>query len=260
MTDIKSSVIHHCSTGQTDPGLVRSVNQDHFYLDTQGRFFVVADGMGGHAGGEEASQIAIDRIKGYLETHWESEDSTPDLLKKALFDANQGILDDQLAHPERQDMGTTAVLIAFRDDGAWRAHVGDSRLYCFRQSQLQQITKDHTWVARALEMGDIDEVQAKVHTWRHVLFQCLGRQDLNFVEVEELDSQPEDLFLLCSDGLNEEVSDPVIQEVLQEKSSCKALALTLIEEAKNSGGSDNITVILVAVDADGKPIPMDVKE
>ncbi|MFM1841394.1 MAG: Protein phosphatase [Cyanobacteriota bacterium] len=248
MTDVNLSVVdRHLSTGQTDPGLVRQYNQDSFYLDPEGRFYIVADWMGGHAGGEEASQIAVERIKGYLDNHWASDLSSPDLLKNALLDANEGILADQETHPERRDMGTTAVLIIFRHDGAWRAHVGDSRLYRFRGATLEQVTEDHTWVARALKMGDIDLVQAKIHPWRHVLFQCLGRQDLNFVEVESLDAQKGDMFLMCSDGLTEEVPDELISETLVQGGSCDDLALKLIDEAKNAGGSDNITIILVAL-------------
>ncbi|AIE75351.1 Protein phosphatase 2C [Synechocystis sp. PCC 6714] len=239
------SVVSRNSTGQTDPGLVRQYNQDSYYLDPEGRFYIVADGMGGHAGGEEASRIAVERVRDYLNTHWESDIASAQLLKDALMDANEGILQDQQVNLERRDMGTTAVLIAFREDGAWRAHVGDSRLYRLRAEQLERVTEDHTWVARALKMGDIDPVQAKVHPWRHVLFQCLGRQDLNFVEVEALDAQPGDTFMMCSDGLTEEVPDELIEKILTSQGSCDELAAQLIEEAKDAGGSDNITIVLV---------------
>lgn len=244
------SVVSSRSTGQTDPGLVRQYNQDSFYLDPGGRFYIVADGMGGHAGGEEASRIAVEKVKDHLDTHWRSNITSDQLLKDALMDANEGILDDQKVNPERRDMGTTAVVIVFREDGAWRAHVGDSRLYRLRSGALARVTEDHTWVARALKMGDIDAVQAKVHPWRHVLFQCLGRQDLNFVEVEVLDAKPGDTFMMCSDGLTEEVPDDLIQEILSSQGSSEELALQLIEEAKNAGGSDNITIVLVGLEGE----------
>lgn len=234
-----------CFTGLTDPGLVRTVNQDSFYLDPEARFFILADGMGGHAGGQEASQIATQAIRAYLEEHWESDIPSLQLIQDAILHANQGILDDQNEHPERHDMGTTAVLIIFRHDGCWRAHLGDSRLYCLREKNLSQITEDHTWVARALKIGDINQEQAKIHPWRHVLFQCLGRQDLNVIEVETLDVQSGDLLLLCSDGLTEEVDDDGITTILNSEESQEIKAQKLIEEAKNSGGSDNITVVLV---------------
>ncbi|MBD2655327.1 serine/threonine-protein phosphatase [Synechocystis sp. FACHB-383] len=245
MTEVNLSVVSSSSTGQTDPGLVRQYNQDNFYLDPEGRFYIVADGMGGHAGGEEASRIAVERVRDYLDTYWRSEITSEQLLRDALMDANEGILEDQKINLERRDMGTTAVLIAFRDDGAWRAHVGDSRLYRLRNQQLERVTEDHTWVARALKMGDIDPTQAKAHPWRHVLFQCLGRQDLNFIEVEALDAQPGDTFLMCSDGLTEEVPDNLIEKILASQGDCDQQAAQLIEEAKNAGGSDNITIVLV---------------
>lgn len=154
MTEVNLSVVSCSSTGKTDPGLVRQYNQDSFYLDPEGRFYIVADGMGGHAGGEEASRIAVERVRDYLDTYWQSEITSEQLLRDALMDANEGILEDQKINLERRDMGTTAVLIAFREDGAWRAHVGDSRLYRLRNQQLERVTEDHTWVARALKMGD----------------------------------------------------------------------------------------------------------
>lgn len=231
--------------GRTDTGMVRSANQDSYYIDPLARFFIVADGMGGHAGGQEASLIATKMVSSYLEKEWESETPSPQLLQNALLAANQGIIEDQEEHPERGDMGTTAVLIAFRHDGAWRAHIGDSRLYCLRSAELQQVTEDHTWVARALKMGDIDEEQARIHPWRHVLFQCLGRRDLNQVEVASLEVNQGDLFLLCSDGLTEEVEDETIFEILGSEKSYDEKAISLIESAKEAGGSDNITVVIV---------------
>ena len=234
--------------GRTDTGMVRSANQDSYYIDPATRFFIVADGMGGHAGGQEASSIATKLISSYLDQEWETEVPSPQLLREALLTANEGIIQDQEQHPERGDMGTTAVLIAFRHDGAWRAHIGDSRLYCLRSAELQQVTEDHTWVARALKMGDIDPEQAKVHPWRHVLFQCLGRRDLNEVEVTPLEANAGDIFLLCSDGLTEEVEDETIFEILRSEKSYDEKAMALIESAKEAGGSDNITVVLVGQD------------
>ena len=235
-------------TGLTDTGLVREVNQDSYFIDDpQGRFFIVADGMGGHAGGQEASKIATEQIKTYLDAHWESASSSAELLKEAIDKANQSILDDQSTHPERGDMGTTVVVLIFREQ-PWCAHVGDSRLYRWRNSQLEQITDDHTWVGLALKAGEISKEQAKFHPWRHVLSQCLGRKDLYKVDIQELEVNSGDRLLLCSDGLTEEVPDEQISNYLSESPTCEQAATELIEAAKKSGGSDNITVILVAHD------------
>lgn len=234
-------------TGLTDPGLLRTVNQDDYYIDPDGRFFVVADGMGGHAGGQEASQLATEAIHAYLDKHWQSDIPSDALLAQALLEANEAILQDQQNHPERSDMGTTAVVVMFRQEQPWFSHVGDSRLYRLRNSKLEQITEDHTWVARAMKAGDITSEQARIHPWRHVLSQCLGRKDLQPIEVHPLEVQLGDRLLLCSDGLTEELSDDLITSHLQPGLSKDQSSTKLIEAAKEKGGRDNITVVIVEI-------------
>jgi protein phosphatase len=234
--------------GRTDPGLVRSVNQDYYHLDPEGRFFIVADGMGGHAGGQEASQIATETIQAYLKQHWQSPVESEQILEQALYEANQAIIEDQKNHPERSDMGTTVVVVMFRLQHSWFAHVGDSRLYRFRDSKLEQITEDHTWVAKAMKAGDITSEQARIHPWRHVLSQCLGRRDLQKVDVQQMEVQPGDRLLICSDGLTEELNDALITSDLESSSKNEEAAVNLIEAAKEKGGRDNITVVIVEID------------
>lgn len=235
--------------GLTDPGLIRSNNQDAYYIDPEGRFFIVADGMGGHAGGEQASHIAAQEIQAYLEANWQSSQSTKELLEKALLAANKGILQDQQNHPERADMGTTAVVVVFRDsDPPLCAHVGDSRLYRYRESQLEQITEDHTWIARAIKLGDISADEARLHPYRHVLSRCLGREDLHQVDIQTLDIKVGDRLLLCSDGLTEELVAPQIKTCLDNFPVLDKAAFSLVEAAKEEGGHDNITVVLVDVE------------
>lgn len=238
------------STGASDPGLIRFSNQDAYYTDPEGRFFIVADGMGGHAGGEEASRIATHEIQDYLNSNWNNSSvSSEKLLEAALFQANEAIICDQQNHPERSDMGTTAVVVIFREQNSpLCAHVGDSRLYRWRNSQLEQITEDHTWVARALKVGDITPDEARIHPFRHVLSRCLGREDLQNIDIQPLDVQQGDCLLLCSDGLTEELVDEKIATYLQESSMLDKAAFALIEGAKEQGGHDNITVVLVALD------------
>lgn len=236
--------------GLTDPGLVRPYNQDHHYIDPEGRFFILADGMGGHAGGEEASRIAIEVIKDYLSDNWEAPIESYDLIEKAVYQANEGILEDQIVNPARADMGTTLVMILFRNGETWRAHVGDSRLYRLREGVLDQITLDHTWISQAIRAGEITPEDAKNHPWRHVLSQCLGRRDLyEGIDIQEIEETlPGDLFLLCSDGLTEEVAPDLISKSLSETENLEEAASLLVENAKDGGGSDNITVVLVAVE------------
>jgi PPM family protein phosphatase len=234
--------------GQTDPGLVRNVNQDDYHIDPEGRFFIVADGMGGHAGGQEASLIATKKIQAYLDLHWQSSIESEKLLEEALLEANEAIIEDQKSHPERSDMGTTVVVVMFRLQASWYTHVGDSRLYRFRQSKLEQITEDHTWVAKAMKAGEITPDQARVHPWRHVLSQCLGRRDLPPVEILPLDVTVGDRLLLCTDGLTEELNDTVIASDLESGIKNKEAAANLIEAARGEGGRDNITVVIVEID------------
>lgn len=249
-------------TGLTDPGLVRTVNQDSYFIDPDGRFFIVADGMGGHAGGQEASRIAIQIVQSYLKEHWTDSSSSQALLSQALKESNEAILKDQLDNPERGDMGTTVVAALFRPEPdvngngempaesemAWSAHIGDSRLYRMRDGELHQITEDHTWVARALKAGELNPDQARTHPWRHVLSQCLGREDLQQMDVKPFDIQSGDRLLLCSDGLTEELSDDLIALHLKSISANEKAVQSLVTAAKEKGGRDNITVILVTID------------
>lgn len=236
-------------TGLTDPGLLRSVNQDAYYIDPEGRFFIVADGMGGHAGGQEASRIATQTIQQYLDEQWNSSEPSKTLLEHAFLKANQAIVQDQSKHPERSDMGTTAVVVMFRENQPWCAHIGDSRLYRLRGAKLHQITEDHTWVARAMKLGDLTPDQARTHPWRHILSKCLGREDLRQIDAQTFDLQASDRLLLCSDGLTEELSDHLIASHLKSIRSCEKAAIALINAAKDRGGRDNITVVIVAIDA-----------
>lgn len=232
--------------GLTDRGVVRPVNQDSYYVDPEGRFFIVADGMGGHAGGQEASRIATEVIRDHLEQHWQSAVASEQLLEESFVRANDAILADQEANPERSEMGTTAVVVAFRGGIPWCAHVGDSRLYQLQEDELKPVTEDHTWVAWALRAGTITPAEATVHPLRHVLSQCLGRRELHNIETQSLEVRAGDRLLLCSDGLTGEVTEDAILDYLQDNTSCEEVALKLVEAAKENGGSDNITVVIVA--------------
>jgi len=234
-------------TGLTDVGLLRTVNQDDYYLDPEGRFFIVADGMGGHAGGQEASRIATEIIQAYLDAHWDAPEVSSVILEQAFLEANQAILLDQRRHPERADMGTTAVVVMFRDREPLCAHIGDSRLYRLRGSELEQITEDHTWVALATRMGEITPEQARTHPWRHVLAQCLGRDELRQIDIRPLHVQTGDRILLCSDGLTEELSDQIIAAHLKSSRACETAAESLVDAAKEQGGRDNITVVVITI-------------
>lgn len=236
-------------SGLSDPGLLRTSNQDDYYIDPEGRFFIVADGMGGHAGGQEASHLATAAIKTFLNQQWSTKTATERLLEQALQQANHAILEDQRRHPERADMGTTVVVVTFRDGDLqpWCAHVGDSRLYRLRGHHLEQLTQDHTWIAKAIQSGEVSPSQSRNHPWRHVLSQCLGRDDLSELEIQPIELHSGDRLLLCSDGLTEELSDHLIASHLKSIRACEAAATALVNSAKQRGGRDNITVVVVNV-------------
>ncbi|MEO0409660.1 MAG: protein phosphatase 2C domain-containing protein, partial [Cyanobacteria bacterium P01_A01_bin.135] len=222
-----------------------------YYIDPAGRFCIVADGMGGHAGGEEASRLAVSAIRDCLGEHWTSETPSPKLLELAIDSANEAILTDQQHYPSRADMGTTVLAVVFRDDGVWCAHVGDSRLYQFRDRQLKAVTEDHTWVARAIRLGELSREDARLHPWRHILSHCLGREDLDQIDLTPLTLQVGDRLLLCSDGLTEELPDDTISAHLA-TSSGRQTATLLVEAAKEQGGRDNVTVVVVDYQGDAK--------
>jgi PPM family protein phosphatase len=238
-----------CSfVGKTDTGLVRSANQDAYDIDSEGRFFILADGMGGHAGGEEASAIATQTIAQYLDQAWSSPKSSEALLEEAFHQANQAILQAQQFNLARSDMGTTAVALMFRDSQPLCAHIGDSRLYRLRGDQLDQITADHTWVANAINTGQMTADEARTHPLRHVLSQCLGREEVQKITMQPLPVQPGDRLLLCSDGLTEELTDALIATHLKNILIGETAATALINDAKAHGGRDNITVVIVTID------------
>lgn len=235
------------SAGMTDVGLHRTANQDSYYLSPVGDLFIVADGMGGHAGGQEASRLATVTIRDYVQVHRDSDRPSKDLLEAAILAANEAILADQRQHPERADMGTTVVLLLRRDDQLWCAHVGDSRLYILRESELFQLTQDHTWVAQALRNGELTPAERQYHPWRHMLSQCVGREDLRSVETQRLETVVGDRLLLCSDGLSEELSEEMIAGHLQSAPTCAEAVSALTNAAKAKGGHDNITAIALFV-------------
>lgn len=233
--------------GLTDVGLHRSNNQASYYISPLGDLFIVADGMGGHVGGQEASHLSTEIIRQYISVHKQSDVSSAELLRRAIFAANDAVLADQRQHPDRADMGTTIVVVMIRDEQFWCAHVGDSRLYLLRESGFIQVTQDHTWVAQAMNAGELSPDQLATHPWRHVLSQCVGREDLKVVDTQHLKTEPGDRLLLCSDGLSEELSSDAIITYLQSAQTCEEAVLSLIAAAKARGGRDNITAVAVAI-------------
>ncbi|MBP6874635.1 MAG: Stp1/IreP family PP2C-type Ser/Thr phosphatase [Candidatus Eisenbacteria bacterium] len=242
---------------RSERGRVRAQNQDWAHAEAaserarhpHGRLFLVADGIGGHAAGEVASRLAVESI---LEAYYSNplpakEDPAP-LLALAFETANAAILREARAHPEFRGMGTTCTAALVREDGLWVAHVGDSRGYLFRAGRLSQITVDHNVVAQLLREGRVTPEEAETHNMRHMLTRALGialheRAD---VSPAPLELRAGDRLLLCSDGLSGVVPEKRIQAALGER-TVEETVRSLVDEANELGGPDNITVVLVEV-------------
>ena len=234
------------SAAASHVGKVRSNNQDSGYAGTH--LFVVADGMGGHAGGDVASAIAIQSIA-HVDRAFDSVEEAENVLRAALLEANGELAESVFQHPELTGMGTTVSGVVRVGDRLALAHIGDSRIYRWRDGELAQITKDHTFVQRLVDSGRITAEEAAVHPRRSVLMRVLGDVDLNpEIDTEIVETQPGDRWLLCSDGLSGFVSDERVAELLAEHSDASAAVEALIDESLDEGAPDNVTVVIVDID------------
>ncbi len=244
--------------GLTDVGQKRSHNEDAFLFDESHGLAVVADGMGGHAAGEVASGIAVEVIHEFIKTmDKEGEVTWPfeynnefsfeaNLLIAGINLANDKILQKVDENNKLKGMGTTVVAGLFKGGKVTIAHIGDSRGYYFRNGKLNLITEDHSWVNEQLKKGIISEEQAREHPFKNVVTQALGSGEKLLVDIDEVKTENDDIFLFCSDGVNSMLSYDEMQSIFE--NYCKNiedLAKKLIEAANNAGGDDNITVIIV---------------
>ena len=233
----------------TDVGRVRKVNQDA--VNANGSLFVVADGMGGHQGGEEASRIAVGAI-----SMAESVDSIEE-LKETVITANRLIRAKGAAVPELVGMGTTVVamcvLPAELTDGSLHlgaANVGDSRLYRFEDGTLEQVSLDHSLVGELERAGQITSAEAARHPQRNVVTRALGADDDVEVDTWTIPARVGQRYLLCSDGLVNEVSDEQIRKELETVADPAKAAANLCKAANLSGGRDNITILILDIHSD----------
>lgn len=233
------------SIGKSDVGLKRSNNEDAFLIELENGFLVLADGMGGAAAGEIASQIFVKTASEvFSKGDRFSERETLELVKEVFELANQRIFNDARKNSNHQGMGCTAELVAFNNQHFVLGHVGDSRTYLFRKGELKQLTRDHSLVQEQIEQGLITPLEARTHSLRNVILRAVGTNERLAVDLIRGESVPGDLFLLCSDGLTDRVDDALIQETLFTSSDLGQKVEKLIERAKSAGGHDNITVIL----------------
>jgi protein phosphatase len=220
----------------TDIGQVREGNEDSYLVLEP--LFAVADGMGGHRGGEVASALALETIRHLFE---EREGS----LSEQVEEANRAVFQRSAADRAVQGMGTTLTAALVQDDGVRLAHVGDSRAYLYRDGELHQLTSDHTLVHRMVEEGEISEEEAETHPKRSILTRALGVDDAVQVDEGIVEVRAGDRLLLCTDGLTVMVSDEEIRAVLDRTPDPQEAAERLVAAANRAGGVDNITAVIL---------------
>ncbi len=240
--------------GRSDVGRVRPSNEDHFGYDERLGIFVVCDGMGGHAAGEVASQIAVDTVLSFfrqltptVEEHAFLNDAPlgARLLAEAVKRANDAILQYAEEHKNTSGMGTTLVAARFCNGLFSIANVGDSRIYLFREGQLLQLTEDHSLVMEQVRRGMITLEQARHSSAQNIITRALGTDESTLPDLGEFPAQAGDMLLLTTDGVLRHVDDNEIRSILLQLPSLQAACDTLIDAANESGGEDNSTCVLV---------------
>ncbi len=234
--------------GKTDVGLVRPNNEDTFMINPDGSYCLVADGMGGAAAGETASQIfaqSADEV--FTNPKPKTEHDVLACVQSTFRFANDRILAHVVENPDHQGMGCTAELLAITGSGFVIGHMGDSRTYRFRNGILKQLTKDHSLVQDQIDQGLITEEQARTHSMRNVILRAVGVRPSPALDTLRGPVYQGDLFLLCSDGLTDLVEDSEIKAVLSLDADLSLKTEHLIDLAKSAGGKDNITVVLAQV-------------
>ncbi len=247
-------------TGLSDIGRVRKRNEDSLSLQPDLGVAVVADGMGGHPGGDVASRIAADtaarRLRALLPRGGAQEDTTEALrtaMAQSVLGAHHAVRTEGVREPTLDGMGTTLTAMAIDPSSGRYAigHVGDSRAYRFRDGALVQLTRDDTWVQRRVEADELTPDQARRHPFGHILTQCVGLEDAPEPQVLTGLVAPGDVYLLCTDGLVGMLEDADLKRILEARSSegAEAVASALVTLAKERGGFDNITVVVTEVGA-----------
>ncbi|MBC8164946.1 MAG: serine/threonine-protein phosphatase [Bryobacteraceae bacterium] len=233
--------------GLSDPGSVRSNNEDYYLLAPSLDLYLVADGMGGAQAGEHASRLAGDTVAEYV---WKSGERSGEVLLKALAEANRKVLSAADNDPQLHGMGTTLT-------AAWRvgeelllANVGDSRAYLYQDGQLHIITEDQTWVNEVGRKLGIGDDQLKIHPMRHVLTMAIGVSDTLRIHSYAVPLIEGAQFLLCSDGLHGVIDSQTILEILAGDGTLESKCQDLVEAAKRAGGPDNITAVILTVQPD----------
>jgi PPM family protein phosphatase len=245
---LATAVVHYTAAALTDRGRKRPSNEDAFGYSIEHGVYVVCDGMGGAAAGEVASTLAVSEVMRLL-THRPGPNPFPTDAEQAVAAANQAIFSRSQRNQKLSGMGTTLVSLLVDERNAWMLNVGDSRGYRLRNARLEQITLDHSLVEEQMRLGQMSRQEALRSPLKNVITRALGTQSCVTADVFELETEPGDLFLLCSDGLTRELSNSLIESLLRLDLPLAGLCSRLVDAANQAGGQDNITCLLVRADA-----------
>jgi protein phosphatase len=246
--------VHITSAGRSDVGVIRAGNEDNYIVVPERGIFVVADGMGGHAAGEVASEMAVHymtRELGSLASL--GDEQVAERMRAAIRAANGAIFQRTLTEIDKRGMGTTVTALALYGARFLVGQVGDSRAYLLRDGALTQITKDHSYVQEQVDAGYLTPEQARSHPYSNVITRCVGANSDVVPDVYAGAVRLRDLFLLASDGLTGMLEDPELAKVLMSEKTLAEKVDDLIDEANRHGGLDNITAIVVRIDSVDTP-------
>lgn len=232
--------------GISDQGLVRTSNQDIWDCETTLRLFLLADGMGGHKAGEVAALEAVHFIVDYVKQHSKEQgDDLRSFYKRAILQANKWVYEKSKKEKKYEGMGTTLCLLAFHQNDVVIAHVGDSRIYRLRNDSLERLTEDHSLAQELLSFGTASQDEVQLSPFKNVLTRALGTYSSIEPELNIIPYNSNDIYMLCSDGLTNYATDLQIKKILLQNFSLEERAHHLVELAKQQGGGDNITLVLV---------------
>jgi protein phosphatase len=247
---LSTALVHYTAAAVSDRGRKRPTNEDAFGFSIEQGVYLVCDGMGGAAGGEIASSLAVDEMLRLLNDQAGSKNGSkaavmPALAEEAVNAANEAIFSRSQRNDKLNGMGTTLVGLLADERRVWVLNIGDSRCYRLRNRRLEQITLDHSLVEEQVRLGRMTRSEALRSPLRNVITRALGTQSSVTPDIFELEPEPGDLFLLCSDGLTRELTDRSIESLLSADLPLETACVRLVEAAKKAGGHDNITCILV---------------
>jgi protein phosphatase len=236
---------------RTDVGIVRSGNEDNYLMLADRGIFIVADGMGGHAAGEVASEMAVRLISRDLGTvRGLPDEEVAERMRQAIRGANAAIYERTLTEHDKRGMGTTATALVLLPNRFLLGHVGDSRAYRLRDGRFEQLTKDHSYVQEQVDAGLLTPEQARVHPYSNVITRCVGANQDVIPDTYGGDLRTGDVVLLASDGLTGMLEDEHIHKILEAPGGPQDWVDAMINDANRRGGLDNITAILVKIDSE----------